>query len=149
MYPHFYAYTQTYINTYIHSRILSIYLFIYGSTSLVDIGSFFRFLILYTAGRTHCTGDQPVARPLSAHRTAKTKNNRTQTSMPQTGFEPTTPVFQRKKSVHALDRAVTMIGRDQATMRYIMNRLCFLKQISSSNKPQPCTFKSLLSFNFL
>jgi hypothetical protein len=30
--------------------------------------------------------------------------------MPQLGFEPTTPVFERSKTVHALDRAVTVIG---------------------------------------
>jgi hypothetical protein len=27
------------------------------------------------------------------------------------GFEPTIPVFQRAKTVHALDRAATVIGR--------------------------------------
>jgi hypothetical protein len=26
------------------------------------------------------------------------------------GFEPTTPVFERAKTVHALDRAATVIG---------------------------------------
>jgi hypothetical protein len=30
--------------------------------------------------------------------------------MPQVGFEPTIPVFERAKTVHALDRAVTVIG---------------------------------------
>jgi hypothetical protein len=30
--------------------------------------------------------------------------------MPQVGFEPTIPVFGRAKTVHALDRADTMIG---------------------------------------
>jgi hypothetical protein len=30
--------------------------------------------------------------------------------MPQVGFEPTIPVFMRVKTVHALDRAVTVIG---------------------------------------
>jgi hypothetical protein len=30
--------------------------------------------------------------------------------MPPVGFEPTTPVFERAKTVHALDRAVTVIG---------------------------------------
>jgi hypothetical protein len=34
----------------------------------VDLGHFFSFLILYTVGRTPWTGDQPVARPLPAHR---------------------------------------------------------------------------------
>jgi hypothetical protein len=64
----------------------------------------------YTAGRTPWTADQPVARPLPTHGTAQTQNKRTQTSMPQVGFEPTIPMFERAKTVHALDRAVTVIG---------------------------------------
>jgi hypothetical protein len=31
--------------------------------------------------------------------------------MPQMGFEPTIPVFERAKTVHALDRAVTVLGK--------------------------------------
>jgi hypothetical protein len=34
----------------------------------------------------------------------------TQTSMPQLGFEPTTPVFEWVKTIYALDCAGTMIG---------------------------------------
>jgi hypothetical protein len=30
--------------------------------------------------------------------------------MPLVGFEPTIPVFERAKTVHALDRAATVIG---------------------------------------
>jgi hypothetical protein len=30
--------------------------------------------------------------------------------MPQVGFEPTIPVFERAKTVHALDRTATVIG---------------------------------------
>jgi hypothetical protein len=30
--------------------------------------------------------------------------------MPQVGVEPTIPVFERAKTVHALDRAAIMIG---------------------------------------
>jgi hypothetical protein len=30
--------------------------------------------------------------------------------MPLVGFEPTVPVFERAKTVHALDRAATVIG---------------------------------------
>jgi hypothetical protein len=30
--------------------------------------------------------------------------------MPQVGFEPMTPEFEREKIVHALDRADTVIG---------------------------------------
>jgi hypothetical protein len=55
-------------------------------------------------------GDEPVARPLPTHRTTQTQNKRTQTSMLQVGFELTIPVFGRAKTVHALDRAATVIG---------------------------------------
>jgi hypothetical protein len=55
-------------------------------------------------------GDRLVARPQPRHRTTQTQNKRTQTFMPQVGFEPTIPVFKRAKTVHALDRAPTVIG---------------------------------------
>jgi hypothetical protein len=85
--------------------------FIYGSTALLNLGRFFSFLILYTVGRNPWMGDQPLARPLPTHRTTQTQNKRTQTSMPRVVFEPTIPVFERAKIVHALDRATTVIGR--------------------------------------
>jgi hypothetical protein len=31
--------------------------------------------------------------------------------MPRVGLEPTTPVFERTRTVHGLDRAATVIGR--------------------------------------
>jgi hypothetical protein len=76
---------------------------------LLGLGSFFSFLILYTVGRTPWTGDQPVARPLPTRRTTQTQK-RKQTSMPRVGFELTIPLFERAKTVHALDRAATVIG---------------------------------------
>jgi hypothetical protein len=92
---------------------LSFYILsINGSTSLCwdFVGRFFSFLILYTVGRTPWTGDQPVARPLPAHTGQHKQNKRTQTSMLIVRFEPTIPVFERAKTVHALDRAATVIG---------------------------------------
>jgi hypothetical protein len=77
---------------------------------LLGLCRFFSFVILYTIGRTPWTGDQPVARPLITHRTTQTQNKLTQASMPRVGFESTTPVFERAKTVHALDRAATVIG---------------------------------------
>jgi hypothetical protein len=77
----------------------------------VGLGSFFSFLIFYTVGRTPWTGDQPVTRPPPTHRTAQKYYKRTQTSMPQVGFEPTIQVFERAKRVHALDRAATVIDQ--------------------------------------
>jgi hypothetical protein len=59
---------------------------------------------------TSWTGDQPVARPLPAHRTVQRQNKRTQTCIPQVGFEPTIPLFERVKTIHALGRAATVIG---------------------------------------
>jgi hypothetical protein len=66
-------------------------------------------LIFYTVGMTPWTGDQPVGRPLSTHRTAQTEQTHTQRTMPQVGFQHTVPVFEREKTVHALDRAATVI----------------------------------------
>jgi hypothetical protein len=58
------------------SIYLSICLSVNGSTVLLlDLGSFFSFLILYTVGWTLWTGHQPVARPLPAH-TTQTQNKR-------------------------------------------------------------------------
>jgi hypothetical protein len=37
--------------------------------------------------------------------------------MPRVGFEPMVPVFEREKTVHALDRAATMIGQLYPTLR--------------------------------
>jgi hypothetical protein len=71
----------------------------------------FQFLhIFYTVGKTSWTGDQPVARPFPAHRTARTQNKRIQTTMRQVRFEPTIPAFERAKKVYAPDRAATVIA---------------------------------------
>jgi hypothetical protein len=70
----------------------------------------FQFLNLYAVGRTPWLGDQPVARPLPTHRTTQTQNKLRETSMPWVRFEPTIPVLERAKTVHALDRAATVIG---------------------------------------
>jgi hypothetical protein len=40
--------------------------------------------------------------------------------MPRVGFEPTIPVFERAKTVHALDRAVTVVG----SMFSYVRKLC-------------------------
>jgi hypothetical protein len=91
--------TMLLLNLFIHQWLYS---------PLLGHVRFFSFVILYTDCRTPWTGDQPVARPISTHRTAQTQNKRTQTSMPLVGFEPTTPVFERAKTVDALDRAATI-----------------------------------------
>jgi hypothetical protein len=86
---------------------LDIYLWLYSPYGPWPV---LHFLNPRTAGRTPWTEDQPVARPLPTHRTTQTQNIHTQTSMPRVVFEPTIPVFERVKTVHALDRAPTVIG---------------------------------------
>jgi hypothetical protein len=85
----------------------SMYLWLYSP--LLGLGRFFNFLNLYTVGRTSWTGDQHVARPLYLYTEQHKQNKRTQTSMPRVGFEPSTQVFERAKTVHVLDRAATVI----------------------------------------
>jgi hypothetical protein len=52
--------------------------------------------------------DQSVARRLPTHRATQTQNKRRQTSMSRVGFERTIAAFERAKTVHDLDRAVTL-----------------------------------------
>jgi hypothetical protein len=47
---------------------------------------------------------------LPTYRATQTQNKRTQTSMRRVGFDPTIPVFEGAKAVHALDRAATVVG---------------------------------------
>jgi hypothetical protein len=61
-------------------------------------------------------GDQPLPRPLPTHRTTQTQNKGTETSTPQVELEPTIPVFEWAKTVHALDRADTVIGKVKITI---------------------------------
>jgi hypothetical protein len=96
-----------YRNLHIHMKYQ--HSFICGS--LLDSARFFSFSIFYTVSKTPWKGDQPVARPLPAHRPTQTHNKCTQSSMPRVGFEPTTPVFERAETVHASDGAATVTGK--------------------------------------
>jgi hypothetical protein len=80
-----------------------------GSTALVDLGRFFSFLILTESVWIHGLGISP-SQSCSLHTEQHKQNKRTQTSMPWVGFEPPSPVFERAKMVHALDRAATVIA---------------------------------------
>jgi hypothetical protein len=55
-------------------------------------------------------GYQPIGKPPLTHFTPKTKNKRTQTSIPVFGFEPTTPAFSLLKTVYLLDSEATVVG---------------------------------------
>jgi hypothetical protein len=47
--------------------------------------------------------------------------------MPQVEFEPTTPMFERVKTVHALDRAATVIGQEDIwSSKCIAPRILYL-----------------------
>jgi hypothetical protein len=79
----------------------------------VDLGRFFSFLIHTQSVELLGQGINLVARSLPTHRTTQTQNKRTQTFMPLLGFEPTIPVFERSKTIHASDRAAIVIGVEQ------------------------------------
>jgi hypothetical protein len=106
-------YLTIYVAGYL-SVYIPIYLSIYGSTALADLGRFFSFLIPYIVVEAPWKGDQPVVRPLLPHRKTQTENKCTQTSILCVGFEPTIPAFERAKTVHASDRAATVVGIDIA-----------------------------------
>jgi hypothetical protein len=95
------------MSTALFRAYLSNYIWLY---SLCGPWPPFQFLNLYTDGKNHLTEEQPVARPLPTQRTTQTQNKRTQTSIPRFGFEAMIPVFKRAETVHALDRAATVIG---------------------------------------
>jgi hypothetical protein len=89
---------------------------IHGTTAHCWALAAFQFLIFYTVGRTPWMGVHSVSRPLATHRTTQIQNKLTRISMPRVGFEPTIPVFERGKTVHALERASTEIGRPRTYM---------------------------------
>jgi hypothetical protein len=48
--------------------------------------------------------------------------------MPQTEFQPTIPVFERAKNVHALDRVATVISiQDRSLNEIRMNHVIHIK----------------------
>jgi hypothetical protein len=50
-----------------------------------------------------------VISPLQGRYLTQKQNKRKQTSMPQIGFEPTVPAFERAKAVHALEGVAAVI----------------------------------------
>jgi hypothetical protein len=81
---------------------------IYNSTALCWTLASFQFLDIFTRSVGHL--GRGISPSQGTHKTAQTQNKRTLTSMPQVGFEHTIPVFERAKTVHALDRTATLIG---------------------------------------
>jgi hypothetical protein len=78
-----------------------------------------------------------ISPSLRTHRWTQTQNKCKQTSMPRVGFESMIPVFQREKTVHALDHAAIVIDSvtfwapyiphyvtwDQSTLQKVIHRL--------------------------
>jgi hypothetical protein len=85
----------------------------------------FSIFNLYTVGRTPRMGGQSAWRPLPTHRTTQTQNKRTQTSIPRVGFKPRIPVFDQAKTVHALDRSATVIGKP---FQFIVHKITVRQQ---------------------
>jgi hypothetical protein len=56
--------------------------------------------------------------------------------MPGVGFEPTIPVFERAKTVHALDRAATVIGGFLVFCHRNLNLFVIKKQFLQKHKSQ-------------
>jgi hypothetical protein len=72
----------------------------------------FSILIIYTVGRTPWTGDQPITKPLPTHRTTNRYIEQMHTdNRSRVKFEPTIPVFEEERTVHALHPAATVIDR--------------------------------------
>jgi hypothetical protein len=79
------------------------------TTALVDRGRFFTFL-LYTQSVGLLRRGISPSQGRYLHAEQHKQNKRTQTSMPSVWFELMVPVFERAKTVHALDRAASVIG---------------------------------------
>jgi hypothetical protein len=77
---------------------------------LVGLYRFFSFLIYTQAVGLLGWGIRPSQGLYLHTEQHKDRKKRTQTSMPRVELEPTTPVFERAKTVHALDWAATVIG---------------------------------------
>jgi hypothetical protein len=69
----------------------------------------FQFLHLINSRQNSLDGGS-ACRKAATYTHNYTNRINAQTSMPRVGFKPTTPVFERAKTVHASDRAATVNG---------------------------------------
>jgi hypothetical protein len=72
----------------------------------------FQFLDLLQSQPNSLDGGSARHKAATRTQNRKIQNERTQTSMSQVGLELTIPVFERAKTVHALDGAATVIGTE-------------------------------------
>jgi hypothetical protein len=59
----------------------------------------------------------------------------TQTSMPRVRFEPTIPALERVKTVHALDRAATVIGNIEILKTKLTSVVLVRKRTIPNERP--------------
>jgi hypothetical protein len=99
-------------------NVLPAYLWLYSP--LLDLG---RFSVFWSS--THSVGLLGRGISPSQGRYLHTGQHKhiikAQTSMPQVRFEPTIQAFERVKTVHALDRAVTVIGPENFSYELFLN----------------------------
>jgi hypothetical protein len=116
---------------------------VYTALQLFDLGRFFSFLIY-----TQLVGlpGRGISRSQSLylHRGQHKQNTHIHTSMSRVKFEPTTPVFERAKAVHALDRAATVIGNPLYAWQYYGKCTNCESPFSHSSRG-PCYFVVLIS----
>jgi len=85
----------------------------------VPVQNFWTYESIWTCGRIPWKGDQPDARHLP---TQGNTEKRGHTSMPQAGFKHAIPVFERSKTVHALDHAATGTGSNAVSQWQFFQR---------------------------
>jgi hypothetical protein len=76
------------------------------------------FLILRQSVRLLGRGMSP-SHGHNLHRTTQSQNKSRQTSLPSVRFQPKIPVFERAKTVHALNRGTTVVGMLEYQYYYI------------------------------
>jgi hypothetical protein len=99
------TYLPTYLPIYVANPVAPTWSIMYPWNASL----YFSFLILDSRWNSLDEGSAR-RKGFYLHTTTQTQNKRTQTSMPLVGLEPTIPVSERTKTVHALDRAATVIG---------------------------------------
>jgi hypothetical protein len=81
----------------------------YGFIALCwDLGHFFSFLIVYTVGRTPCTGDQPFSKTSTY---TQNNTNRINTALHLVWSQLTILVFEWAETIRALDHVTTVINK--------------------------------------
>jgi hypothetical protein len=90
---------------------------------------------------THWKVDQPVARPLSVHRTTQTQDEHIRTSISRVGFKPTISVSKLVITVNTSDRSATV----EWQVRIILDKIKLALYVHISANPYAKFYLNLLS----